>query len=151
MKQKVICHTEQHRNRAIEIIRNMPLEPVHEVIIREYKKDRSADQNALYWKWLTIIGAELGEPKEAMHERYKAAFLVNIYTRDNTEYASMIQSLRNVYKSGLQAEAMALHKKVVELTSTTSATVAQMSEYLDSIKRAATELNITLPGEDYVL
>ena len=145
MKQKIINISEEHRKRAMTILQSLPLEPHHEVIVREHKRDRSAEQNALYWQWLTIIGNELGEQKEEVAERYKDLYLVQLYERDNPEYAEMIQSLRAIYKQGMKAEAVALRKKIVSLTSTTTATVAQFGEYLESIERHAASLAIRLP------
>ena len=145
MKQKVIISSEELRNRAIQIVKSLPIDVVHEVVVREHKKDRSAQQNSLYWSWLTIIGNALGESKEAMAKLYKDRFLVQIYERDCPDYAEMIQSLRNVYKKGMQVEAVALRKRIVALTSTTTATVAQMSEYMENISHSAAELAIRLP------
>ena len=148
MSQKIVIASEEHRKRVMLIIECLPLEPLHEITIREYKKDRSLEQNALMWKWLTIIGNELGESKEEIHERYKDKFLVNIYERDNPDYAEMVQSLREVWKQGMKREAMDLRKKIVALTSTTTATVKQMTEYLNSIEHDAASMAISLPHPD---
>jgi hypothetical protein len=145
MKQKVILHTEELRNRAFGILSMVPLSPLHEFVIHEYKKDRSGEQNRLYWQWLTIIGNELGESKEVLHERYKDKYLVNIYERDNPEYGEMVQSLRAVYQQGMKVEAVNLRKRIVALTSTTTATAKQMSEYMESIEHDAASLAIRLP------
>jgi hypothetical protein len=77
VKQSIVIISEEHRNRALEIIKALPLDPKHEVAIREKVKNRSLDQSALYWKWLTVIGNDLGESKEDVHERYKDKFLVH--------------------------------------------------------------------------
>jgi len=147
MKTKLIISSQEIRNRAVEIIKSLPFSTseIHEVIIKPYKKDRSASQNSLLWKWYTIIGAELGESKEDIHERYKNKFLVNIYERDDPEYSAMIQALRDVWRHGMHAEAAGLRKKIVSLTSTTGATVKQMTEYLENIERDAASLGIRLP------
>lgn len=145
MKAKVTIISEFQRSHAIELIRQIPLDVVHEISIQPHKKDRSASQNALYWQWLTIIGNELGESKEDVHERYKDSFLVHIYERDNPEYAEMVQALRSVWSKGMKQEAIYLRKKIVALTSTTTATVAQMSEYMNSIENHAVTLSIILP------
>ena len=143
--QRISIVSEEHRRRVQTIIAALPLAPVMEVVIRERKKDRSADQNALYWQWLTIIGNELGESKESVHERMKDSYLVQIYERDNPEYAEMVQALREVWKHGMKVEAVALRKRIVALTSTTTATTAQMGEYLNCIELSAAELAIKLP------
>jgi len=148
MKQKIIISSEELRKRALVVIQALPLEPVLEVVIREYKKDRSSSQNALYWQWLTIIGNELGETKEELHEQYKGKFLVSIYERDDLDYAEMLQTLRDVYREGMRDKALSLRKKIVALTSTTTATVVQMTEYLQAIDHDAASMSIYLPHPD---
>lgn len=145
MKQTIIIPDKERRTLALRVIENLPFEPVHEVIVREFKKDRSAEQNSLYWKWLTIIGNELGESKEELHERYKDKFLVSIFERDNPDYAEMIQSLRTVWKQGMHKEALSLRKRIVALTSTTDCNTRQMSEYMTTIEHDAASLSIRLP------
>lgn len=145
MKSTIIISSEELRDRAVAIIAALPLTPVHEVVIRDHKKDRSTEQNSLYWRWLTVIGNALGESKEDVHERYKGKFLTHIYERDDIDYANMIQSLRLIYSQGMKVEAVALRKQIVALTSTTTATVPQMTEYLESIERDVSSLGIRLP------
>jgi hypothetical protein len=148
MKTKITITSTEYKKRAIAVILALPLDPIHEVSIKEYKKDRSAEQNALLWKWYTIIGNALGESKETIHERMKDKYLVNIYERDNEDYAEMVQALREVWKHGMKNEAVALRKRIVALTSTTTATVHQMSEYMNAIEMDAAELAIRLPSKD---
>ena len=113
MKTRIIISSEELRNRVFEVLSSLPLSPVHEIVVREYHKDRSAEQNRYYWQILTRIGSELGEGKDALHEKYKDKFLVSIYERDNPEYAEMIQSLRAVYQKGMKTEAVALRKRII--------------------------------------
>jgi hypothetical protein len=145
MKQKIIITSTEFKNRAISIIEALPLDVIHDVTIREHKKDRSAEQNALYWQWLTVIGGTLGESKEDIHERYKDKFLVNIYERDDSDYAEMVQALREVWKHGMKVEAVNLRRRIVALTSTTTANVKQMTEYMENIEHDAASLAISLP------
>jgi hypothetical protein len=146
MKTTIILSSAELKRRAVAVIETLPLDgPVHEVVIRPYKKNRSLEQNAFYWDILTIIGNALGESKEAVAERYKDKFLVQIYERDDPEYAEMVQSLREVWKQGMKKEAVNLRKRIVSFTSTTSANVSQMAEYLTNIERDAASLGIRLP------
>jgi hypothetical protein len=41
------------------VIEEMPLEPIHEVIIREHKSKRTLDQNAKMWAMLTDISKQV--------------------------------------------------------------------------------------------
>jgi thiaminase len=145
MKHTFIIRNPEVKNNAIAFIGSVPLEPLHEVIIREHKKDRSASQNSLYWTWITIIAGEMGLTKDEVHYWCKDKFLVRIYERDNEEYAGMIESIRKVHESELHLEADNLHIQVVNLTSTTTATVTQFTEYLNDIEKDAINKGIVLP------
>lgn len=145
MKTQIVLITEEHRQRALFILESVPLGPVHELRICEHKKDRSAAQNSLLWKWNTVIGIELGQLKDEVHEHYKDKFLVSIYERDDPDYAAMIQALRDVWKAGMKNEAVNLRKQIVALTSTTKASVKQFAEFLTDIEHDAAALAIRLP------
>lgn len=145
MKTTIILKTEELKRRACTIIEALPLDPLHEVVIREKQKNRSIEANALMWKWLTVISADLGMSKDELHEVYKDRWMVSIYERDDPEFAEMIQSLRNIWTQGMKTEAVNLRKRIVALTSTTTATVKQLNEYLKNIEHEAASLGIRLP------
>lgn len=142
---KTVIRTESDRNRAVEIVSRLNLDKPQEVEIREWKKNRSVAQNSLLWKWLTVIAAEFGESKDEVHERYKEKLLVPILRRDDSDFAAMIGSVNAVHASGMKAEAMALKKEIVRLTSTTQMNVHQFTEYLNDIELDARNLGIILP------
>lgn len=116
-----------------------------EVIVRKYKKDRTAAQNSLYWKWNTITGSELGWTKDDAHDHFKEKFLVHIYERDDKDYAAMINAIRKVYKLGYKEDAKTMFNQIVKLTSTTDANVKQFTEYLNDIDHYMTSKGIILP------
>ena len=130
---------------ACRFVDNLPLEPLHEVIIRPHKKDRTVAQNSLMWLWFTHLAGERGETKDDIHLEYKKKYLVNIYERDDPDYAAMIEAVRNVYRKGMKEDAELLHDRIAHLTSTTTATVEQFTEYLDDIDRDAIKKQISLP------
>lgn len=132
--------------RAIEAIRATPQDEPHTVTIQPKAKDRTAAQNATMWMWITLIAGELGETKDAIHERFKKKYLVRIFERDDPEgYGRMVSAIRQVHTCGMKTEAAAMAEQVVKLTSTTHASVRQMCEYLTDIERGALEMGITLP------
>src|SRR5690242_7865636 len=53
----------------------LPQDKPWQVDIKEYKPNRSNSQNALYWKWLEVVSAFMGEDKEDLHERFAVKFL----------------------------------------------------------------------------
>ena len=142
---KTVIRTESDRNRAVEIVSRLNLDKPQEVEIREWKKNRSAAQNSLLWKWLTVIAAELGESKDEVHKRYKEKLLVQILRRDDPDFAAMIGSVNAVHAQGMKAEAVALKREIVRLTSTTQMSVQQFTEYLNDIELDARNIGIILP------
>jgi hypothetical protein len=145
MKTKIQIINEATAERACEVIRSLPLEPRHEVVIQEIKKDRTGAQNSLMWLWITIIAGELGETKDEIHLRLKKKFLVPIYERDDLGYAGMIAAVRTVHSAGMKSEAASLAAQILELTSTTKASSDQFTEYLNDIDRDDMGKGIVLP------
>ena len=146
MKHTLILRNPDIKETASRLILGCPLEPLHEVVIREHKKDRTAAQNALLWLWYTVIAGELGETKDDIHYRCKGQILVHIYERDNPEYAKTIGSVRKIYKmTDMKNEAKHLYHSIVKLTSTTTATVEQFTEYLNDIEKDCIGKGIVLP------
>jgi len=146
IKEKKIVLTDQTRKeRAKVVIDNCPQEPVWEVVIKPFRKDRSKSQNALYWKWLTIIAEELGMTKEELHEQCKHRHLVPILIRDDEAYAAMVQAVQDVREKGMKEQADRLSSQIIRLTSTTDLNTKQMAEYMDQIKIEMAGLGIVLP------
>jgi len=131
--------------RLVAYIEAQPAKPLLEVTVKEYHKDRTLAQNRLYWDWVTVISNELGLTKEDEHKDLKKRMLVPIYERDDESYAAMIQAVRKVHKLGHHQEAKDLADKIVDLTSTTDASVKQFTEYLNEIERDMMGKGIALP------
>lgn len=91
------------------------------VVIKEHKKKRTNDQNALYWSWLTIIGKDLGYTSEELHEALKAKIL------------------------GVVERKTIFGNTVNEPRSTTSLTTKEFTEYLNAVQSFAMSLGIALP------
>ena len=145
MKHTFILRNLDVKKTAANMVFEMPVEPLHECIVRPHKKDRSVAQNALLWMWYTIIAGELGETKEEIHNIYKGKILVHIYERDDVEYAAMVEAVREVHRKGMKVEAKRLADAIVDLTSTTRANVDQFTEYLNDIEKDAISKGIALP------
>jgi hypothetical protein len=93
--------------------------------IKKWSEIRNNQQNALYWKWLSIIGADLGYHKNELHEVFLDKFSDTVTHRD---------------LSG---------KPVQRKVRSSAMTKKRFSEYMDSVYQfASTELGITLPTEE---
>ena len=148
MKQKLIIRNDHIKETAKRFIDSLPFDPLHELNITEHKKDRTLAQNRLMWLWYTVIAGDSGELKKDVHYNSKKQFLVPIFERDDQEYAAMIQSVRDVHKSGMVKEAKHLSDQIVKLTSTRRADVKQMTEYLNEIEIDSNYKGIPLPQPD---
>ena len=95
-----------------------------EIVIQDFKKLRSVQQNSLYWRWLGIIRKDTGTSKEALHHYYKKKFLPTFVEVHVDEIITV-------------------------LTSTKDLTPAQFSDYLTEIEEHASDFhNIILPHEE---
>lgn len=135
-------------SRVTAFLEAQPLEPLLEVVVKNHQQDRSLAQNTLLWRWQTFIANEWGWTKDDVHEHFKKNFLARIYERDEPGYAAMIQAVRKVYHQGFKEDAKAMHKQIVRMTSTTSATVRQFTEYLKDIERDMIGKGISLPHKE---
>lgn len=102
------------------------------VRVSQKEEDRSTAQNRLYWKWLNDWSKHIGSDKDAEHLFFKRRFLIGIYNRDDAEFAEMCASIKQL-KMNEQEEYEAISRHVIRMTSTTKASVTQMSEYLNNI------------------
>jgi len=145
MNIKLTIASEQIRNRAALIMAGLAVDGTDEVIVQEHKRNRSAEQNSIYWKWLTVIGNDLRNTKDEQHDIYKRMFLIPIFTRDNQGFADMMASVDGMNATDYDI----FSREILKLTSTTQASVKQMSEFLDDIQYNATSLGIRLPAPEY--
>ena len=124
MADKIIIREERHREHALNRIAALKVDPEMpmEVTIKPYAKSRSLEQLALYWMWLTIMGADLGYTKEEMHEEMMRKHLPPILVDT---------------PSG-----------VVEVYTTKGKSIKVMAEYLTAIETTAGQLGIALPHPD---
>lgn len=96
-----------------------------EVIIRKKKSTRSVQQNALYWKWMTVLAEHIGEKtKDDMHNEFSTRLLgPELLVVDGKQY--------------------------IRIKSTTELSVSEFTDYLEKISAAAMALEVSLPSPEY--
>lgn len=121
MSDRIIMRGEQQREFALSRIKAIKVDPdaPMEIMIKPYKKNRSHDQNDLYWSWLTIIGDDLGYTKDEMHEEMMRKHLAPV--------------------------SISTPAGIVEVFSTKKLKVGEMSDYLNKIDITAGQMGIGLP------
>lgn len=97
----------------------------YNITIEKWKESRSAQQNRLFWKWMTIMGEDFGYHKDEMHDEMIDLF-APIYTGKDI-----------------------LSGKPKQKRYTTSMMdVRQMYDFMNRIDQFAAENNIRLPQPD---
>lgn len=120
MTDKIIMRGEKQKTHAISRITAMRIDPDHltEIVFQEHKTNRSLDQNALYWKWMTIFGASLGYTKNGMH--------------------------RTMMEEHLEPILVQTPKGMREEYTTKKLKVREMSAYLENISITAGQMGVPL-------
>ena len=113
------------KRKVIDYVEKLPEGKPYTVEIKVKRKQRSMDQNRLYWMWLKCIMNETGEHKDRLHEFFKQHFL------------------------GVDERWVFDRWQVAVPRSTTELDTKQMTDYLDRVQQfAATELGIVLPNPE---
>ncbi len=145
MKESVKVLSDIQRQQAKRYIDEIPLDVLHVVKIEPHKETRSVAQNRLLHKWFGEESEQTGESPAEVKKRYKAKFLIDIFMqREDGEYAKTIQTLRDLWKKGYEADAKYLHKRIVDMTSTADASLDEMCEFLNYIEMDAAQHGIVL-------
>lgn len=120
---------------------------VLEVIVQPESRKRSLAQNRIYHKWVSHFAEHTGMSIDATYFEFKRRFLLRIYYTADSQFAEMCDSIKQIKDMDL-AQYDSISKQVINLTSTTKASVEQMTEYLKQIERFAYTQNVMLPIPD---
>ena len=147
MKKTIILKSAQQFSSVLTALDSIKADDdIHQVEIRPYKKNLSAEQRGLYFKWIQILSLHTGATKEDAHLEYKKLFLAPIFEREKEWYRELIESVRTVYRNGDTSIAAKMHSAIMKLTSIRDADTKEMSEYMSDLRMfALNELNVTLP------
>ena len=120
---RIILRGQAQKDHALKSLMNIEFNPdkLMELTIKPYKKNRSLEQNALYWKWMMICADELGYTKEGMHQTFMHELLLPIIV--DTPLG-----------------------EIVEYT-TTKLKVKEMASYMEQVSFTAGQMGVKLPHE----
>jgi hypothetical protein len=120
---KYLVNTQEKAFSVASMISSLNLEKAWDITIEPHADKRTLPQNALMWRWYTIIGNEIGYTKDEMHNL-----------------------LREMFLPWEEIELKGVKQKRLMSTSTEEFKTKHMSAYLDAIDRfAASDLRIILP------
>lgn len=92
--------------------------------LTEKRKKRTVSMNNLYWKWLTCLEEETGQPKEDYHDYFKDKYI------------------------GVSVKVV-FGKKIIKEPTTTDKDTKDFSEYMKSVKHESFhDFNVILPEPD---
>lgn len=117
------------------------------VIIGNFERNISVEQRGLYWMWLSIVAAELGNTKEELHKVFKERFLLNIFLSDienHKDFEGLTENMR-IVKTLAPDQYPAIRLFVMSQLSIMDATVDNMRQYLKEIESEANNMRIRLP------
>lgn len=120
---KIILRSDIQINHAIHTLKELKINPeeLFELTIKPYKKNRSLEQNALYWKWMMICADELGYTKEGMHQTFMHELLLPIIV--DTPLGEIVEY------------------------STRKLKVKEMASYMEQVSFTAGQMGVKLPHE----
>ena len=104
-------------------LRALNLDKPQRVTVDDRKENRRTQQNRLYWKWVSIIGEELGYERKEMHD-ILVLELLGMMTKEI---------------SG---------KTVETMTTTHDMNVGDFSDYMEKVSMWAGRMQIRLPAEE---
>lgn len=112
----------QYENPSLvaEHLKTFTPQDVLTVRIEKRKRDRTLEQNSLYWAILGVIAGETGHAENELHEIFKAKYLPPKFVAYNGQEYMLAPS-------------------------TTGLSTKEMTTYIDRIILEANELNIIIP------
>lgn len=117
---EIIIREERQRQELVKFVMGLDISKPWRAEICRYRKKRSLNQNAMYWKWLGIVADETGNDPDELHEFFKGKYLVPTIIQVGDD--------RMLYRS------------------TTKLDTVEMSAFMDKVYAFVTaELGILLP------
>ncbi|MDD5189415.1 MAG: recombination protein NinB [Dehalococcoidales bacterium] len=103
MKHSFVVHDSVSANYCVEAIRKLPLERRWQITIKEYKKNRTTEQNSRMWAILSDISEQIKDEEgkqyspETWHEYFKAKFIGKdtIVIDDEIEFIAKTTTILN--------------------------------------------------------
>jgi len=154
MKKTLKIKNELVRKNAINLVNIIPLDKLHEVIIRPYSETLLQKQRALYWRWVRqYMAPDFGyENYKDLHVELKEQFLVPVLIEHDEGYSDMVDAVISVRRTNPDL-ADTLKKKIIQLTSIRDegmVTKLVMSMYMKAVEIHSNKMGCFLPrpGED---
>lgn len=127
-----IIRTEDIRQRCLDFIRTLSLNPIQFVDVCDYKKNRTKAQNRILHKWIGLIADHTGYDMETVKDK----IVLSIWPP--------VEKQVIVHKDGKRVEYTLMARR-----STTELTTKEFSELVDATAIIAEQLGIALPAMEW--
>ena len=118
---KLILRNEDVRTRALTILLELPLEPIFEVVIKPYKRDRSAEQNARLWALHNAAAKHTGDDANLLHMICCEMFLGKRTVERGGKAWDIVNTTTNYYDP--------------ETMTTRKLNVSEMKDFMERVER----------------
>jgi hypothetical protein len=139
----VIRHA-AHLARAKAILDNLDLSREWSFELKPYRRNRSAEANALLWTWYRVISDEIGTDPQSLHESMKVRFLIPILLETDEDFRSDVELLREIYQTGKKDAALKAKDRLYKRASTTWLNTKDFSRFMNSVEEFASGYGISL-------
>ena len=140
-----IIRTPADKSAAVELLNGLDESKPWQFDLRPYKRDRSAEQNRLSFRWYLEISQHLGDQTtEEIRAHCKAYLGIPILNRDN-------EAFRETYNRCIRPLSVENKLEIIErfdIPITRLMNVKQMGEYLNGMQVYWSRQGIVLEGTD---
>lgn len=147
MKTKTIIRTEENRQRAIDLIGQIPLDKEHVVTIAPYSETLSQKQRALYFRWVGLMVPEMADTKDELHTILKEQFLVPLLVEHDEGFSDMAAAVIAVRREN-PALAATLRLEILKLISIRDESLVTkfiMTEFMKAVEVHGNKFGFRLP------
>ena len=147
---RVIVNSPEKLQLAKKLVSEMELAEPWEVSIKPFRRNRSQEQNKLYWAHLhTCVAGGIGhDSAEELHDFLKGKFLVPLLQEVDEEFQQDVQMCRDLWLAGKKDKAEFHKNRLFKRASTTYLNVTQFGRYLELVESYTSQYGFTLPEED---
>ena len=143
MKETVILKSPDQFSQVLKYLDDIPSDELHCVVIKPFTESISVRQQGYYFGVvIKSISEYTGTDKDELHRQYKKQFMIDIMCSNPDDYpgfGEMLESLREVYRTGKHGHANRFYEHVIDKASIMDLKRPHKAELIDRVIRHAAE------------
>ena len=146
---KIKIESLEQLDKAVEIARTYFMKkPPIDVVVKQHSESLTDSQRGLYWQWVRVIAADLGNTDIEQHEYFKERFFVNIYIADPDNHPAFIGVAENmkIVREQCPEQYPSIRQLVMKAVSHLDATKENMQQALREVENFAHGYQVRLPA-----